>query len=328
MTIGKKRPDTHIIGERGVSILKDCLPAEWVVREYHPDYGIDLSVELFEHEAPHITKGAHLFFQVKATEHFDKASLNIKNRSNVEKPPMQVSKEFFNLDVIKYTLDTDFLATIERMGSAVPVILAVVDVSEETVVFVCLSDYIEKILIHESNYRQQKSKTIYIPADNILDEHGLQIIEWYAKRPRFYALFNKVHYQNHELQYVGQHEVDRYIDHFIHILHRFDVWDEPSFIPFMKEIKAEIDYYVANGITPAEEEFIRHMQDEGEDVDAEIYEATYCDPSREVSFREAQRIQGLHRLWEKLSNLGNIFEDMCKESFLPTPLWMAINNST
>ena len=44
--VGKKRPIAHIKGETGVQVLKRQLPAEWVPREYVPDYGIDLSVEL------------------------------------------------------------------------------------------------------------------------------------------------------------------------------------------------------------------------------------------------------------------------------------------
>jgi hypothetical protein len=33
--------------QESVGILKGLLPKEWVVREYRPDYGIDLAVELF-----------------------------------------------------------------------------------------------------------------------------------------------------------------------------------------------------------------------------------------------------------------------------------------
>lgn len=323
MAKGKKRPEAHITGDLGVEILKRQLPVEWVAREYHPDYGIDLSVELFE-KVSLITKGAHLFFQVKSTEHLERSVLGIKNRSNVEKPPHPVEAETYTMEVVKYTLDTDFIATVERMGSGVPVILAVVDISNQEVYFLCLSDYVEKILIHEKDYRLQDSKTVYIPLENKLDERGLEIIEWYAKRPRFYALFNKIHYQKSELEYVSQYEISNYIDHFIRIISRFDVWDEPTFIPFMKETKAEIDYYLQHGITKIEEQIVNSAIQRGEDVDAEIWEATYCDVNREVSFREAQRVQGLHRLWDKLSNLGDVFEETSKEAFLPTAFWCSM----
>ena len=45
MGYGKTRPMSHIKGEQGVKILKEIFPASWVVREYSPDYGIDLDVK-------------------------------------------------------------------------------------------------------------------------------------------------------------------------------------------------------------------------------------------------------------------------------------------
>ena len=35
---------SHIKGEQAVNLLKKYFPDSWVVREYTPDYGIDLSV--------------------------------------------------------------------------------------------------------------------------------------------------------------------------------------------------------------------------------------------------------------------------------------------
>ncbi len=61
---GKKRTLQHIKGENGVDILKKFFPEEWVIREYIPDYGIDLSVELFTpYDTGFITSGEHIFFQ-------------------------------------------------------------------------------------------------------------------------------------------------------------------------------------------------------------------------------------------------------------------------
>ena len=327
MPVGKKRTKSHIIGEIGVNILKSKLPVEWVTREYHPDYGIDLSIEIFERKKLCVTKGEHLFIQVKTSEEFERFNLKIPNRSNVELPPHVVEEAEYCMEVIRYNLDTDFLYTIERMGSGVPVLLCLVEVKTQEVFFVCLSDYIEKILIHDRNYTSQKSKTVYIPTENILDEKGLEIFEWYAKRPRFYALFNKIHYQNNVLQNIDQYELSKYIDHFIRIIRRFDVWEEPLYVSYLKQAELEIDYYLEHGITELEESIIKSRQNLGEDVDAEIWESTYCDPNREVSFREAQRVQGLHRLWSQLSVIGDCFEDVCKEAFLPTAFWNIIKES-
>lgn len=320
MSIGKKRTESHIIGETGIDILKQHLPAEWVIREYHPDYGIDLAVEIFTRGKKCVTKGAHLFIQVKASYEFERYIKSIPNRSNVEMPPRPVEDKKFKMEVIKYKLDTDFLSTVERMGSGVPVLLCLVEIKTKEVFFVCLSDYIEKILVNEQDYTLQKTKIVYIPTENTINESKLGIFEWYAKRPRFYALFNKIHYQNSELEYVSQYDISKYIEHFIRIIRRFDVWEEPLFIPCMKQLDSEIDYYLEHGITKQEDGIVKEMQERGEDVDAEIWEATYCDYNEEVSLREAQRVQGLHCLWKDLSELGNLFEDIYKEAFLPTAL--------
>lgn len=74
---GKKRPAQHITGEKGVNILKELFPDEWAVREYTPDYGIDLDVELFDDlgNDVYITKGEHVLFQVKGTEKLNKNNL-------------------------------------------------------------------------------------------------------------------------------------------------------------------------------------------------------------------------------------------------------------
>ena len=82
---GKKRPIAHIKGETGVQVLKRHFPAEWVVREYVPDYGIDLSIELFSPiEGGYVTKGEHVFFQVKGTNSIEKVPYKIHPRMNVE----------------------------------------------------------------------------------------------------------------------------------------------------------------------------------------------------------------------------------------------------
>ena len=102
--LGKKRPLAHIKGENGVQILKRHLPNEWVPREYVPDYGIDLSVELFSPtEGGYITKGEHVFFQVKATDSIEKVQHKIYPRKNVEKEYRKSSGTPVEIEAIKYT---------------------------------------------------------------------------------------------------------------------------------------------------------------------------------------------------------------------------------
>lgn len=320
--LGKKRPLAHIKGENGVQILKRHLPNEWVPREYVPDYGIDLSVELFSPaEGGYITKGEHVFFQVKATDSIEKVQHKIYPRKNVEKEYRKSSGTPVEIEAIKYVLDTDLLFTVETMGSAVPVILAVVDLLTENIYFVCLNDYIEKVLIPEdANYIEKDHKTIYIPANNLLNsKFGLKTVEWYGKRGKLYALFNKIHYQEVELRYCMDYEITERVEHFLKILMKLDAWTASEFWGILADLKKEAEYYISNGITFESERIIKSMEERGVDVDAEVWESTYC--SGLVSFRESQRVQGIHELWKKMSNLGCIFEDMTKETFLPTYLF-------
>ena len=69
--------------------------------------------------------------------------------------------------VVKYPLDTALLATVEKMGSAVPVLLCLVDNVEREGYFVCLNDYVDKILISQKpDYDRQGTVTINIPIEN------------------------------------------------------------------------------------------------------------------------------------------------------------------
>ncbi len=327
MNLGKTRALAHIQGESGVNIVRSHLPESWVVREYTPDYGIDLNVELCEPFGDnYITSGEHLFFQVKNKKSLEKTIIKIKPRVNVEKEYRYLEKEeVTQTEVVKFPLDTDELCMVEKMGSAVPVILAVVDDTAKDVFFVCLNDYIEKIIVpSHSEYYKQKSKTVYIPTKNLLNsEKGINILRWYAKRPKLYALFNKINYQNDELNYCCNDDLEKMTAHFLKILLRSDAWSAENYFYAMHDVKQKIDYYLKNGITQEAAKAIEEMSKTC-DVDEEIWEGTYC--IGETSFREIQKIQSLHQLWNSLNNMGNIFEDMIKEMFLPTYLAMCMEN--
>jgi len=321
MEHGKKRPVQHVIGERGVEIVKKCFPKEWVVREYTPDYGIDLSVELFSPcENSFITNGEHIFFQVKATTELQQRRMTVSERKNVELEYKKGKEMAGEIGVISFSLDTALLMLVEAMGSAVPVVLTVVDIEKEEVFFVCLNDYIEKVLVpEEPDYGEKKEKTIYIPVRNRLDKHeGIEIIKWYAKRPKLYALFNKINYQAKELEYCGQFEIVHRIKHFLYLLNRSDAWSARTYFPLMDYLKTEMDYYFEHGTTQGTERTLKSLVEEGVDIDEEEYEATYC--VGKVSLRESTLVQELHLLWDRLASMGDVFEDVIKEYFLPTML--------
>ncbi|GGG15463.1 hypothetical protein GCM10010913_41710 [Paenibacillus aceti] len=45
----KRRPLQHIMESDSLSLINESLPAEWVIRDYKPDYGLDLAIECFEY---------------------------------------------------------------------------------------------------------------------------------------------------------------------------------------------------------------------------------------------------------------------------------------
>ena len=258
---GKKRPKQHIIGEKGITILRELFPDEWVVREYTQDYGIDLDVELFDNlgDDMYRTKGEHILFQVKGTEMLNKKTLQLYSQMNVEKEYKQDKSRSCTMEVIQYSIDTDLLVTIERMGSAVPVLLCIVDIENKDAYFLCLNDYIEKILIPvNSDYHNQKTVTINIPIkNNINTAEGKSIIEWYGKRAKLYAFFNKIHYQLKVLDYSSNLDYEKLTDHFLKILYRLDVWSTVYHFGALKLIKKDIDYYIEHHSTKKGDEILK-----------------------------------------------------------------------
>lgn len=274
---GKKRSENQIIGESGIDILRSLLPKEWVIRKYEFDYGIDLEVELFEkiNEKTYITKGEHVLFQVKTTNNFIIKKKKVYD-SNSKK------KNSFKCDVVKYPLDTDLISTVERMGSAVPVLLCLIDNVGREGYFVCLNDYIDKILIPEiPNYKKQKTVTINIPIENKISS-GKRTIEWYGKRAKLYAFFNLINCQKRDLQYISDCNIEQIIDCFIKKICRLDVWDANMLSMF----KEKIDYYQEHKSTKQADNLIRQAIERGMDVDDCAYESPYC--MEEVSFRYAR----------------------------------------
>lgn len=322
---GKKRAESHIIGERGINVLREIFPNNWVIREYNPDYGIDLSVELFDEN--YRTKGEHILFQVKGTKKLNKKTLKIFSRKNVEKSYEIDNKNYIETDVIQYPIDVDLLVTVERMGGAILVLLSVVDINQKEAYFVCLNDYIEKVLIPKNpDFYSQEKITIYIPIENKINTNkGRKIIEWYGKRAKLYAFFNKVNYQLKELDYHTNLEYIDLTNHFFKILSRLDIWSEAEDLLMFKILIKDIEYYLEKGITRIGEKELEYALKNGKDINSPIYEATYC--VGEVSYKEAILVQELHRLWEQLSLIGNIFEENYKEMYLPTFLYFLLSNN-
>lgn len=208
----KQRHARHITGDRGVTLVREQLPDEWVVRDIHPDYGLDLHIEVFEPDIDDPdsanTLGEHFYAQVKTTQSVQLEKVTVRSRDNVTKyVPDPAKGDPVEIEVAKLSLDTQTLLTVETMGAAVPVLLFYVDLSSKKVYYVCLNDYIAKSLLpYNPAYETQGSVTIQIPSWNVLDQHDPTFAYFWllARRGKYYAAFNTFAYQFHELQRARQ----------------------------------------------------------------------------------------------------------------------------
>jgi len=66
--MAKRRVDNHLKEDASELLISKFLPEEWVIRKLHPDYGVDVSIEVFKREGQQIpTLGEFLFVQLKST---------------------------------------------------------------------------------------------------------------------------------------------------------------------------------------------------------------------------------------------------------------------
>lgn len=195
----KRRVKQHLHGEFGVTRVRSVLPSHWVVRELNPDYGLDVHIETFakvpENETVWEALGEHVFAQVK-NEDGVKITTITPYRGLDSKPhdllPAETAEDIEPMQVVSYSLETDEIETIRQMGSAVPVLLLVVDKKTGTTYYICLNDWIAKVLpVFCPEWRDQKSVVVHIPVGNVLssDGRGWNYLSILAKRPKYYGAF-------------------------------------------------------------------------------------------------------------------------------------------
>lgn len=214
MANSKRRPAVHLQGETGISVTKAALPRHWVVRELNPDYGLDLHVELFGdiagEEESWETLGEHVFMQVKTDTKLRTTSIRpfsgreLGARYNTTGSDLDEDESLNKIEVVSYSLEVEMIETARRMGAAIPVILIVVDMSSLVPYFICLSDWIAKVLpIFKPRWSEQRSVTVHIPATNILDENLAELyIGSLAKRPKLYSAFSHFSRQSYEIKFL------------------------------------------------------------------------------------------------------------------------------
>ena len=303
----KRRSLNQIKEDISYKVLREKLPESWVIHEYGPDYGIDYVVELFDYiddeKTMAETLGENFFVQLKASSSIEYATKRVHPRGNVEKGKLSENTfEYFDIEVAKFQLEMSELLTVQSMGVAIPVLLILVDTDTSRAFFVCLNDYVDKVLAPEDcNYSQKQSKTIYIPLRNeILNrEQNLIALRAYGKRSKMYGAFSKFYYQKKEIERalgLSNFNVNEDMESKIEMISTFvetairqDIWSghefwEPIQWSFneLNDLKSDLE----DGIKPEDHQYLLE----------------YCN---------------MH-VWHRLANLGNMYEELVREWFMPT----------
>lgn len=184
--------------------------------------------------------------------------------------------------------------------------LFVVDLKTKKVYFICLNDFIDKILLPQNpNYTDQGSVTITIPILNNLSEKIISrfALEIYGKRVKLLSAFAKFAYQKNELSYLlkykdfpvttkrdevenafaSETDIKRQVLFFIEQIQGLDIWEYTPW-EVLPAVKSELMD-------------LKKKINDGEDLNSLIEKTLIT--------------------WHRLSNLGNMYEELTREWFLP-----------
>lgn len=321
--MAKKRGETHLMEDASEGIIGNLLPELWVMRKLHPDYGVDYTIEVFEKSGTSFpTMGEFLYVQAKSIASTEKKVLPIASRLNVEKYTASNNGEVeMTLDVVKYQLDSDTIDNARLMGPATPLLLFLVDLELKEVFYICLTDYYDKII--EPNGVKldgQASVVINIPYANRLTKNGsADVMRFFACRPKLYGLISLANYQRREVQFLVQDiETQRDVRRIVldlYILRRFalrlramPLWDRIIVWEAVQCQKAVLDNVIETldetKLLALAEKILWGLHEEHND--------------REKFIEAADIISGFSNAWSSLANLGNMFEELMRECFLPS----------
>jgi len=291
----KRQALSQMMEGESFAVLRRALPQHWVIHDYAPDFGIDGTVEVFEmldnDSSPSAeTLGETLFFQLKAVQRYEPQTIELLPRFNVEKGPLKrTAGEPMGMEVVRFPISTDELMTIEAMGAGVAVVLFLACLESESVMFLNLTDYVDKILNPETpNWRAQRTVSLSVPVLNQVSPDGqlLRVLRFYGMRPKLMGLFTKVHFQWAELtREIHSRDWPVMALHFGESLLRLDVWDVPAWelLPAYRQTLSRV---------------VTRLAEDPERIDR----------AKIVDF------------WFRLDAIGRTFEDVTREWGLPTQL--------
>ena len=317
MADGKIRHKNHIIEDKTYRFLQDLFPDEWVQRKLTPDYGIDIDLELFGFENDDcVTLGEHIFLQVKGTESAVFGTINPVGKQ------LYTEKELADMQipVLKFSLDVSLLKMVERMGSAIPVLLTVVDLTTQVAYYICLNDYVRHILSQRiPDYRNQESVTVYIPTSNILRP---ETVSWYGKRAKLYGLFQELLTLADDVQYMNaNHKID-VVSTRLTMIASSDAWNADKNWPLLNGIRIQLTEMLHNDmINMAGKGLLDGFVKEGEDPSSVmVHYGSEPDP---VSAYTAAKAISCDTFLDQAKAVCAAFENNVRHMGLPTQVnWM------
>jgi hypothetical protein len=313
----KRRSEQHLIDSMAQDIFRATIPKHWVLRDYRPDYGLDYNLEIFKlveevssssQREMYETLGEHIFIQLKGCKETTRIRIKLFSRYNVEKGELLENEEDLvgEMDVVSFPLEISELITIQRMGSALPVLLVVVDIQTETCHFVCLNDYIDKLLIPKhQDYTSAEHRTIRLSSE--ANSKSTMALRWYAKRAKLMAAFQKFVFQHAELEYAfDTPDFERLAKHFAKIIVNYDFWEDTEMWKIINYYGVGIKNFISKGTPEMTVYSEKALERFGNSVKGKI--------------PELLKRQEILNLWNGLAILPKNYEEVCREWFLPTPL--------
>lgn len=306
--------------------MKKTLPAHWVVRELNPDYGLDLHIEVFDllpdGSGSADTLGEHFYAQVKGVHGLRHLTKTVRHRANVAKAdPDPDAGDPIDINVVSFSLEVNELLTVEAMGAAVPALLCLADLDSGTVHYVCLNDYIAKVLLpSDPDYTDQETVTIYLPAWNVLDPSDISFayVWMLARRGKYYAAFNQFVYQHVEMSRSASQFGAQLVDPCSGVSQLAP--DILTMLGVFLRANLRLDIWETSG--PGYWSPLGDVRQGFEQLLEQLEYFTIARPTAEVDeFR-----LGIEGAMFRAANLGRMYEELVREWRLPTALATLIDD--
>jgi Domain of unknown function (DUF4365) len=323
----KRRDRRHLMEEESGNLLRTALPAEWVIHEYKPDYGIDGIIEIFDPVAGEDntfeTLGEQVFFQLKSVDRTSLGRRVARSYTSILKGGEEDGRRSsIDYEAFIYDLEVDELLTVEAMGAAFVVVLFVVALDTRTTYMISLTDYIERVLDRDDpDWRTKTRKRIYIPSSLTMpSDSSTALLRLYGGRSKLMHLFNVVTYQYNELssaydkavaiyelggtEYRGMRELAA---RFCERLLALDIWENNAWpITALHAEKLRACRRILSGDLTAL---------------AKLGIGVSVEQIREMGFSEEEFIDGqILSVWQGLRSMGAGYEEITREVGLPTYL--------